>query len=67
MTDRKIDCGLFGPKDALEVLIGDVMKTEPYPREIQVLGFALGWRRKLELAAGRRGLVLKIEIEDAMP
>ena len=67
MSERKIDSGLFGPQDALEVLIGDVMKTEPFPREIQVLGYASGWRHKLELAAGRRGLVLRIEIEDAVP
>lgn len=63
--DLKINISLFGAKDAFEVLLGDVMRTEPFPREIQVIGYALGWRHKLEQAAQRRGLTIEVTVKEA--
>jgi hypothetical protein len=61
----EIDTGLFGPQDAFEVLIGDCMRTEPHPGEIQVLGYARGWRAKLDRMAARRGLRVTVTVEPA--
>lgn len=49
--------------EAFEVLVGDVMRTEPFPNEIKVIGKGIGWANSMRKAATARGLVLTIDVK----
>jgi hypothetical protein len=59
----KIHTDGFGPQDAFEVLLADCMRIELFPREMQVMGYAAGWRDTLNRMATRRGLKITITVE----
>jgi len=50
--------------EAFEILIGDCMRQEPFPREIQVIGQAIGWAERIKAMAARRGWSIDITIAD---
>jgi hypothetical protein len=58
-----LDTKLFGKQNAFDVLIGDCLKLERFPAEIQVVGFARGWHNLIERMAARRGVKITITVE----
>ena len=56
---QKVDVDSDG---AFEILVGDVMRQEPFPNEIKVIGKGLGWPDRLRGAALKRGLKLVINV-----
>lgn len=52
-------------EEAFELLVADCLRDEPFPREIQVIGQAMGWATRIQDKAKQRGWKIAIDIEQA--
>ena len=52
--------------ETFEYLVGDVMRGEPFPREIQVIGRGIAWAAKMRMAARARGWNLIIDVNQEL-
>lgn len=48
---------------AFELLCADCLRDEPFPREIQVIGQAIGWADKIKVKARNRGWDIEIKVK----
>lgn len=51
------------PAEAFEILCADCLRTEPFPREIQIIGQAIGWFNLMHAMAAKRGMELDIQLK----